>query len=225
VRGPGRAARGLALLAASGLAACNLLGPRAALRSDDPVAAPPALSSEASAGGGSAPPPDGFLLRQRIEFEAAARRGSFEAVVQRSCGELSVIGLAPFGARAFTLRDTGSGPQVETHLPFDWPFPPLYILEDVRRTYAVPLPDLAPADGTRPVTWDGRTVLESWQGGRLRARRFPEGTPDAPAQARFEYPGGLAPGEFPMQVEIHSERHGYDLHVTTLTRTDLRCTR
>jgi hypothetical protein len=48
-----------------------------------------------------------FLMRQHLAFESDDDRGSFEALVQKHCDELIVVGMTPFGSRAFTLRQRG----------------------------------------------------------------------------------------------------------------------
>jgi hypothetical protein len=198
------------------LAVCVLAAAAACVPAWHAVA-PAALAPEGFSRAGE---PAGFLLRQRIAFETGARAGSFEAAVQSRCGELTIVGLAPFGARAFTLRDRTSGVEIERHLPIDWPFPPDYIVRDVRRTLFVPLPDAAPPSGTRTIEWRGESVDEVWSDGRLVERSFPEGDS---ARERVRYAGGLAPGDVPTTVDITSERHGYRLRVVTLSRVALRC--
>jgi hypothetical protein len=169
---------------------------------------------------------DGFLVRQRIAYQAGERRGSFEAVVQLRCGELTIIGLAPFGARAFTIRDGAAGTSIDTHVPMEWPFPPMFILSDVQRTYLIPDPDTAPADGTREARWRNERVVETWRHGRLLQRHFEtDASAEQPVDSLFEYPDGLALGELPSRVNIASRRFAYRLEVTTLSRTPVACAR
>ena len=180
---------------------------------------PPRAASDA------AWPREGFLVRQRIAFEAPEQSGSFEAVVQERCGDLTIVGLAPFGTRAFTLRERDGEVTVEKHVPIPWPFPPAFIVRDVARSLLVPLPETSPNDGPRIIRWRGEQVRELWRGGRLVERRFGStggASPDLEI-IRFEEPG-LGLGDPPPTLVIEDTRHGYALRVVTLSRTKLACT-
>ena len=51
--------------------------------------------------------PGNFSIRQQLEYRHGEERGSFEAVLQKLCDEVVVIGFAPFGAPAFTIHQIG----------------------------------------------------------------------------------------------------------------------
>jgi hypothetical protein len=161
--------------------------------------------------------PGNFLMRQQIDFRYGEQSGSFEAVVQKHCEELTVIGFTPFGTRAFSIRQRGIEVSVESRLPGGWPFSPRHVLLDIHRSYFVPISENPPQEGTRETSHGRETILESWSAGRLVERRY------QPGSIVVTYVGGATAREPARRVRLHNERHGYDLDVTTVYRAELTC--
>jgi len=82
-----------------------------------------------------------FLLRERVRVEGEGEDGrvdaGFELVVERRGGRLAVVGLNPFGAKAFSLVQRGRVVQSETHLP-RLPLPPENLLYDLHAARFAP---------------------------------------------------------------------------------------
>jgi hypothetical protein len=166
-----------------------------------------------------------FLIRQRLRFRFGDRQGSFEAVVQKRCDEVTVVGLTPLATPAFAIHQRGLEVRVESHLPGPWPFSPRHVLLDVHRIYFLPLADRTPADGVHRVRRGGETVVERWAAGRLLERSFEGVAGDPPGRVVVTYPGGATRAGMPREVRLENEAYGYRIDVTTLSRTELRCTR
>ena len=99
-----------------------------------PAAARPAPPSPADI-----PPADAipgvFAVRQKLTAQSRQGGGSFEAVLQKQPGKLTLLGLTPFGSRAFLLEQTGADVKFTSYLPRELPFPPTFMLLDVHRVF------------------------------------------------------------------------------------------
>lgn len=185
----------------------------------DPGGGAPAALSDADYPGELAealPGPD-FLARQRLRGSARGREFGGEVVLQKQGDALTLIGLTPFGTKAFVAQQTRG--QV-THQIFapegKLPFPPRFMLLDVNRSLFLGLPGAPLADGTHRGERGGEAVTERWQGGALLERRF-ERLDGRPAGALvFTYAGGMRPGEAPPTVRVESGWFGYAITVETL---------
>ena len=165
----------------------------------------------------------GFLLRQELRFRYGQSSGSLEAVVQSRCGALTIIGLAPFGARVFTLVQRGSALEVTLHLPGSWPFPPENVARDVHRALLVPLPRDAPASGERELAYGGERVRERWRDGELIERRL---VPEARRAARgvaVVYRDGATLEAPAREIQLENLDLGYTLELLTFEQRALAC--
>lgn len=162
-----------------------------------------------------------FVLRQHLRFRVGDGGGAMEAVVQRLCGELTVIVLTPLGLPAISIRQRGLDISVQTHLASPWPFPAENVLLDVHRVYFLPL-RVPPGDGTYTHRIGGESVEERWESGRLLERIF-SSSRDA-GRVVITYPDGATPGgPAPREARLRNERLGYDLYVLTVEERRLRC--
>ena len=162
-------------------------------------------------------------MRQRIDFRYGEQSGSFEAVIQKHCDELTVIGFTPFGTRAFSIRQHGTQVSVESHVPGGWPFSPRYVLLDIHRSHFVPIPEDPPHEGSREVSHGGVTILERWSAGRLVERSY-RADPAGPAgSVVVTYVDGATARGQAGHVRLRNERYGYELDVTTVYRNELSC--
>jgi hypothetical protein len=164
-----------------------------------------------------------FSMRQQIDYRFGERRGSFEAVVQKRCDVLTLVGFTPFGTRAFSIEQRGREVSARTHVSGTWPFPPHFILLDVHRAYLVPMPERPPADGFRELRHGAERVSETWAAGRLLERRFDRLDTGRPGPILVRYVDGSVPGAPAREIQIANQRHGYELDVTTLSRSELDC--
>lgn len=161
-----------------------------------------------------------FLARQRVTAEHPEGRSSFEAVLQSHGGELTLIGLTPFGTRAFVLRQRGTqvsfDVQVEQALE-RMPFPPRYVLLDVHRTFFIGVPGAPLADGEHTHERAGEVIVERWESGRLHRRTFRRASGGPAGEIEIVYTGGMAPGEMPETIELRNGWFGYRLTIETLS--------
>lgn len=162
--------------------------------------------------------PRDFLLRQRLVFRMGEVEESLETALQRRGDGLTLIGLTPFGTRAFVLQQRGLDVSFESHLPEgELPFPPRLILDDVQRTL-LPLLSRQPlADGEHRGRMDGDEVVEIWRHGRLIQRSFRGISREGPEEITIAYGDeGYGFDEPPNRIEIHNGRRGYELVLETL---------
>src|SRR4029078_5074811 len=61
--------------------------------------------------------PGTFTLRQKLTATSPKGGGSFEAVLQKQPGTLTLVGLTPYGSRAFLLVATKGDRPVAQHIP------------------------------------------------------------------------------------------------------------
>lgn len=121
------------------------------------------------------PPPDSipgtFSLRQKLTATSAKGGGSFEAVLQKQPGTLTLLGLTPYGSRAFLLQQTKGDVQFTKYVPRDLPFAPTFLLLDIHRVLATWIgPPLVTGDRSGQV--GDETIHERWQDGKLIERTF-----------------------------------------------------
>ena len=159
--------------------------------------------------------PGTFTVRQKLTARSARGGGAFEAVLQKKPGELLLVGLTPYGSRAFLLRQTEGDVQLTSYLPRELPFPPTFILLDVHRVMDAWLGS-APASGERAGDVGAERVHERWRDGKLVERTF---TRVAAARAG-EPPGdivitysGDGPAGLAALVTLDNRRYGYVLTV------------
>ncbi len=165
----------------------------------------------------------GFFLRQELRFSFGEASGALEAVVQSRCGVLTIVGLAPFGARVFTLVQRGGALEVKLHLPGSWPFPPENIARDVHRALLVPLPSEAPASGERTLSYGGERVRERWEGGALVERRLvPEGR-SGDRGVTVAYRNGATLASAAREIRLENLDRGYTLELRTTEQRELPC--
>lgn len=162
-----------------------------------------------------------FMARQRVTAHHGDRTEGFEGVLQLAEGKLLLVGLTPFGTKAFVLEQRDLDVQLQMPMPIELPFPPRYILLDVHRTLFMGLPDPPYPDGEHEDTRAGERIVEVWKGGQLLERRF-ERLDESPAGAiRITYPEGMRPRAIPPRAELHNPWFGYWLEVDTLGVTPL----
>jgi len=203
----------LALLAS----ACSLAsGPANESRVDPQAGGGGFLASEEEIG-------RSFLLRQKISAEHPRGAVSFEAALQASCGKLTVIAFAPFGAKAFVLRQSGATVDFESFLDQELPFPPRYILYDINRIFFYPEAPSAPRDGDRSREYRGESIRERWRASRLVERRFRSSPRDSEDQLIIRYQGELPGSGLPRKVELENYRYGYRLSIVNLSYQGLLC--
>jgi hypothetical protein len=167
--------------------------------------------------------PGHFSIRQQLEYRYGEERGSFEAVVQKLCDEIVVIGFSPFGAPAFTIYQRGLKVRVESRLPGPWPFSPSNILLDVHRTFFLPIPETPLPDGSHATTFGRSLVRERWESGRLIERRIHRAVEDDPGAIVITYVGGARRGAPAREIRFENGIHGYRIDIAVVAYERLTC--
>ena len=166
--------------------------------------------------------PGDFLDRQRIVANYKGRAAAFDAVLQKKGNELTLVGLTPFGSRAFVIRQVGTVLAFESFVPQTLPFPPSYIVVDVERVFFPWTDAPPPTDGERRFSRDAEAVAERWEGGKLRRRTFAFAEGHPPGEIVIDYDGGMETGGAPPpHVSFDNGQYGYHLDITTLTHQPL----
>jgi hypothetical protein len=179
--------------------------------------APPPRAPIAAPSAKDLPPPDAipgaFTVRQKLTARSPRGGGGFEAVLQKKPGEVMLLGLTPFGSRAFLLRQTAGDVALTTYISRELPFPPTYILLDIHRVLDAWLGP-ALAEGAREGDVGGEHVREQWRGGQLVTRKFtraaatPGGEPAGDVTITYQ---GVGPAGLAARVELVNARFGYSL--------------
>jgi hypothetical protein len=183
--------------------------------------------------------PQDFLDRQRITATYGDRTAQFDAVLQKRGGELTLLGLTPFGSRAFVLRQVGTDVFFQSFVPQSMPFPPRYILIDVQRVFFAwaqgsaggAVPDAgydaggsgAPPDGELQREREGEIETERWVAGRLQRRTFRRADGDPRGEIVVDYDGdGMgSDGTPPAHIRFANGWYGYRLEIATLSHQRL----
>jgi uncharacterized protein DUF3261 len=154
-----------------------------------------------------------FLLRQRLIVTRGDGVFALHLVAQKRGDELLLLGLHPFGAKLFTLRQRGLETSVDAVPAPALEVPPLNVLRDLHRARFLGLAS-AGADGSFEEQRDGTEIRELHEGGRLLRRSFQRLDADPPGvvELRFE----SAPAEGGDRVTIENGWCGYRAELTTL---------
>ena len=165
------------------------------------------------------PPPDAipgqFAVRQKLTATSPKGGGSFEAVLQKTPGTLTLVGLTPYGSRAFLLQQTKDDVQFTKYIPRDMPFAPTFMLLDIHRVLDRWLgPPLA--SGERSGQVGDETIHERWQGGHLFERTFTSSKSNPPGTITIGY-AGYAPGTpVATHVTLRNARLDYRIDIDTV---------
>ena len=157
-----------------------------------------------------------FVLRQRIHANFSGREADFEAVVQKSEDQLTMVGLTPFGTRAFVLEQLGTEVEFQSFVDRDLPFPPRYILSDVQRTF-VHLPAATEEEsGIREHDFGTDRMRDELSRGRLIDRQVSSTDETQTVHTSIEYEGGAREHQPPTKVRLVNHRYGYELELVTI---------
>jgi hypothetical protein len=155
-----------------------------------------------------------FVLEQQLHGRYGERELEAHVVLQWQDGVLRLVGLAPFGARAFVVEQRGSDVKVENSLGRPLPFDPRHVLVDIQRVLFRGLSAPQP-DGAHERREGGEVVREQWQGGQLRERRFIRDGQRGAVVVTFAGPPAPVTAK---HVSLVNEALGYALQIETLTQ-------
>lgn len=166
--------------------------------------------------------PGDFLWQQSIDAKLGAHSFHLEAALQKKDGQLVLVGLTPFGSKAFALTQQGTSVSFESFVDRKPPFPPKFMLVDVQRAYWPIAP--ATADGAVATELGAEHVDEVFAGGHLVSRTFtraelrPDGKP---------YPGAITiryddwQDDVARRVTITNDWFGYTMDIRTTSAKTL----
>ncbi len=167
-----------------------------------------------------------FIWRQAItahyqDAKGSQNKGSFEAVLQKQGGRLTLVGLTPLGTRAFVAVQENTDVRVLEGDQQRLPFPPRFVFLDVNRCFLINLAD-PQAEGWHSSLFKGEQIQDLWQDGRLHERRMwrSDESREKPGIV-IRYADGFRPGDNPGQVEIQNNRFNYRLQIRTLEAQNL----
>lgn len=157
-----------------------------------------------------------FAERQRItvtQLRDPSQQHSFEGVLQKEGNTLTLVGLTPFGSRAFVLTQSGTRPlEFQKYIPIEIPFQPEYVLIDVHRVYD----DLRSGqpNGWRTDIVGDESRSDRYENGLLAERIYLSS--DRLKKIHVSYARD-ANGQA-TRIRLTNERFGYRLEITTLER-------
>jgi len=157
-----------------------------------------------------------FMTRQALVGRYGEREFHGEVVVQKVGEAITLIGVTPFGAKAFVVQQDASGVKGQEIFKGTLPFPPAFMLLDVHRSLFIKLAD-GTGDGTRRGERSGEAITEEWAGGKLLRRTYkrldrrPKGT------ITVEYVGGMSGEQPPKVMRLDNGWFGYSVEITTVS--------
>ena len=154
-----------------------------------------------------------FMVRQSLRGRYQDHDLSLDVVVQLAKGKLTLVGLTPFGSRAFVLEQVGNETRFEKFVNREIPFDPKYVLNDVHRVFFRGLAG-PQEDGVHSEEQHDEKVTETWRAGVLVERRFErlDGDPAGAVIARFA--GKPAPVIAP-ELTLENQWFGYTIRIAS----------
>lgn len=158
-----------------------------------------------------------MMLEQRLTGQVGGKESSLRCVLQLTGGVLTVVGLTPFGSRAFVLTQTGTDYELEKFVDQPLPFDPRHVLVDVQRVLfrRVVSHKQRAADGTHESVENGERIREQWQAGRVVQRTFVAADGTTLASVTFDGPADPVVAQ---RVELHDAHFGYTLVLETVAQ-------
>lgn len=212
--------------AAHWLSACALLWSAACASSPATKASEPPLVAPLPLLPPSAMDYD-FQWRQRVSARWPTGTHSFDAVLQKRAGELTLVGLSPLGLPGFVFRLSERGQlHVENRTGKALPFEPAYVVADVQRVFFPWLPQPPPDfSGERSGRRGESVIVERYQTGRLLERRFERDTSHGRERVVVHYessgPASSRTTLAPVRAELDNALLRYGLVIETIEQTRL----
>jgi hypothetical protein len=164
--------------------------------------------------------PEDFLWLQRVSGSFQGEDYSLKFALEKRGAELRVVGLSPFGTRAFLIRQQGRNFSFESYTDRPVPFSPKVVLIDVQRAFLVrDLSSQPPATGLHSYQHGAEAVRESWRDAALEWREFTH--PDFERPIRVEYEPPMRDFEPPALARLRHGWFGYEIVVETSSRKRL----
>lgn len=156
-----------------------------------------------------------FLARQEVRGHYGEKRIRFRSILQKRGDTLTLLGMTPFGTRAFLLQQEGTEVTFTRYVDQKFPFPPKYILFDIHRALFIGIAPDRLADGEHAAHRDGEEIRERWRDGRLLERTFRRDSGQPPGLIRITYEDWTLFGVPPRKIMFRNDWFGYELAITT----------
>ena len=131
---------------------------------------------------------------------------------------LTLVGLTPYGSRAFLLQQTKGDVQFTKYIPRELPFAPTFLLLDIHRALATWIGPPLPA-GERSAQVGDETVRERWQDGKLLERSFTSSRAQPPGTITITYAGYAASSgasSIATHITLRNARLDYRVDIETV---------
>ena len=138
--------------------------------------------------------------------------------MQKQPGTLTLVGLTPYGSRAFLLQQTKGDVSFTKYIPRELPFAPTFLLLDIHRALATWIgPPLLTGDRSGQV--GDETVHERWQDGKLIERTFTSAKAQPPGTITITYAGynaSNAASNIATHITLRNARLDYRVDIETV---------
>ena len=165
--------------------------------------------------------PGNFLARQRIVGSMGDKELSSEVVLQKQGEVLTLVGLTPFGTKAFALVQTGLRTEYTAFVEVALPFPPEMMLADIHRTLFIRIGSEMDGDGERQAIRGDERIDETWVGGRLMQRVYKRRRGQPKGLIIIDYGEGMRGPVPPPVISLDNQRLGYSVAIETNTYQQL----
>jgi hypothetical protein len=157
-----------------------------------------------------------FLARQSLVGRLGEREIHGQVVVQKQGATLTLIGMTPFGSKAFVIQQGPDGVKSQQVLPGALPFPPELMLLDIHRALFMGLSE-GTGDGERRGEREGEAISETWADGKLLRRSFRRLDRRPRVEIVIEYVGGMAGARPPAKIVMDNQWFGYRVEISTIS--------
>lgn len=151
-----------------------------------------------------------FVVEQHLKGQYGARALSLDCVVQFANEKLTVVGLTPFGTRAFVIEQLGTEVSFQKFVDREIPIEPADVLYDIHRVFFRSLE--GEGDGVREGQDQSDLVRETWRDGHIVERRFQSLEGPVANLVVVSFEGAPAPVIAPV-VRLTNTAYGYSLEL------------
>lgn len=160
---------------------------------------------------------ENFFLRQEIVARHKGRSVTFRTALEKREDVLRLVGLTPFGSRAFMIEQSGRDVQFKEYVHLGIPFDPMNMLVDVHRVLFEGSGIGAHlGDGTHEFESASGSIVEAWADGSIVSRVFLDA--DSTTElSRIEFRGvrDAASVTSPL-VLLYDRARNYELEIKTV---------
>jgi hypothetical protein len=161
------------------------------------------------------------MARQQVKARYGETRVQFRSVLQKRGDTLTLLGLTPFGTRAFLPQQEGTAVTFTSYVDRVFPFPSHYLLLDIQRALFIGIGSGPLPDGVHTASRDGEEIRERWHAGRIMERTFRRETGQPPGSITITCKDGMVYGVPPAKLKFRNGWFGYELTITTLSYESL----